>query len=470
MQLTTELLDALSSISPAHRRFVSHAMANPAFLDRSSFGALDHKNCAFGSAVQSWPTLIDSAALRDMQQVSTGLARIIKKIPSIIFASDVEAMSEFYHIDEDFMRHVVLMENGIDRLIEGALGRGDFIKTPEKWWCVEFNLASNLGGVWETSAWEETIISIPVIADYLKSHGLRARVRNTLRMMMHHVIRHAGKTGLAAGGEVNVAYAFPDEFLADDDEAQALTSYFADNYRAVLRHAGNGLRGTWHTCRNSELDVNRNQVFVAGQRVHVMVEISGGIVPLHLLRCHQQGTLNIHNGPVTHILCNKLNMALLSMFQDSEVFSNEERQLIQTHVPWTRRVAEEESDFNGEAIDVPQFIQRNRERLVLKKSVGSSGNFVVAGPSKSQDEWEQALQLALAEGDWIAQKFIRCPPVLYQHGPSGCCPHNVIWGLFAFGEEYGGAFLRLMPEQNGKVVNRQRGSTDGVVFEIETER
>lgn len=463
MELTTELLDALNTISPEHRRFVSHAASNPAFLDRTSFEMLDRKNWVFGSTVQSWPTLIDSSARKEMERVSTGLARIIKKIPSVIFAYDAEAMSEFYHIEKDYIRHVIL-GNGVERAIEIAIGRGDFIKTPERWWCVEFNLASNLGGVWETSAWEEKITAVPIIADYLKKHNLRANVRNTLRLMMHHVVRHARKS-LATNGEVNIAYAFAEQFLAEGDETEALRQYFADNYQETLRDVGDGLGGTWYTCRYDDLEVNRGQVFVGGKRVHALVEVAEGIVPFHLLRCQHQGTLNIHNGPVTHILCNKLNMALLSMFQDSAVFTREERELIQTHVPWTRPVAEEQSDFNGEVIDLPEFILQNRESLVLKKSVGSSGNFVVTG--KSQHEWEQALQRALSERDWIVQRFVGCPPVLYQHGPSGCCPHNVIWGLFALGQEYGGAFLRLLPQQNGKVVNRQRGSVDGVVLEVE---
>jgi hypothetical protein len=215
------------------------------------------------------------------------------------------------------------------------------------------------------------------------------------------------------------------------------------------------------------MEVTHGKVYVSGTRIHVIVEVSEGLVPLHIMHCHIQGALNIHNGPLTHVLCNKLNMALISTYQDAEVFSKEERELIRRHVPWTRRVANEQTDCEGAEVDIPEFVSRNRDCLVLKKAIGSSGNFVVAGPSKTQAEWDQALRLALEEDDWIVQKFVTCPPVLYQHGASGCCPHNVIWGLFAFGEEYSGAFLRVLPQETGKVVNRQRGSIDGVVLEVE---
>jgi len=465
MEFTSELTDVLASISTAHLEFVQHASLHPSYLDRFQFGALEEKHCAITIPIQSWPTLVDGETVAEMERVSVGLCGLIKRIPKVIFNFDAEAMSEFYHLDRTFIEHFVLAAAD-DQVFAGAMGRGDFIKTADGLWCVEFNLASNLAGIWEATAWQQKMMSIPLITDYLDQKKVLVRYRNSFDLQMRHVIQQVCQSGLATRQEINVAYAFPKEEMEKDPAIPEMQKYFNENYLRVLREFGPEIHGECFVCSFDEFSVADGHAFVDGKRIHVVVECIGGDVPLHILRCHQRGTLNLHNGPVTYVLCNKLNLALLSELQDSEIFTEEEQNLIRRHVPWTRKVADCASDFEGRSISLLDFIRENKEILVLKKSISRSGEDVVPGSCRTRQEWEKALAWACEENDWIVQRYVPCPPLPYQWGDYGCCPHDVIWGLFVFGETYGGSFLRVLPKGHGSVVNRPKGAFDAIVLEV----
>lgn len=466
MEFTSEQTKLLRSVSEAHMKFIQYAASDALCLDRSQFNSLDEWHCAIGAKVQAWPTLIGKETVAEMERVSVGLCRVIKRIPAAVFGFDVALMSDFYQLDAGYIEHVILgAGENTEQAIRGAIGRGDFIKTSDGLWCVEFNIASNLGGIWETTAWEQKITSVPVIADYLRRNNLSVQVRSTLRMMMQHVVTEARRHQILKG-QVNVAHVFLPEHMEDDAEVRGLRKYFSENYREALRELGGEMEGDFLLCRFEDLRVSGTFVFLGNTRIHAVVEVTEGLVPAHILRCQQLGTLNLYNGPFSYLLCNKLNMALLSEFQDSDIFEKEERELIRRHVPWARKVTTGTANFEGDVVLLPDFIRKNRATLVLKKSVGSSGNFVVAGPSKTEEQWESAVVRALEEKDWMVQAYIACPSFFYQFGDYGSCPHDVIWGLFVFGDAYGGAFLRVLPKGRGAVVNRQRGSLDGVVLEV----
>jgi hypothetical protein len=73
----------------------------------------------------------------------------------------------------------------------------------------------------------------------------------------------------------------------------------------------------------------------------------------------------------------------------------------------------------------------------------------------------------LAEKDWIAQEHVESRPYFFLDDSDEVVLHDLIWGLFAFGEIFGGVFLRLQPCANGGVVNTAGGAEVGLLLEIE---
>jgi hypothetical protein len=465
LEFTPEQRQALKFLSPAHLAFVERACKDPAFLDKEQFKRFEQKHPSVIAAVQAWPTLIGESMVEEMRRISVGLSNAIKRIPHEIFAMDAEAISEFYHLNRDFVRHIIL-PSITEQALEGAVGRGDYLLAPDKLWCVEYNMSVSLGGVWESTEWDRMVRETPVLADYLRDNNLRIRPRNSLRLLMRHVINEAKRYSRDWDGMVNVAYVGAKtnmEMAYDIPDYKELRIYFQKEYEEVLQE---GERGKFILCSFEELWTDGGRIFFSDTPMNVVLEMTTGDVPLHILRCYQRGTFNLHNGPVTYLLCNKMAMALLSEFHDSGIFTEEEDQLVQAHVPWTRKVVPAMADFKGSSVKLPEFILENQRELVLKKTISASGQHVAVGAHTAPEQWDATLKQALADADWIVQECVKYPQLPYQHGTYGCQLHDVVFGLFVFGTEFGGTFMRVLAKNRGGVVNRQRGSTDAIAVEI----
>src|SRR6185295_8473315 len=88
------------------------------------------------------------------------------------------------------------------------------------------------------------------------------------------------------------------------------------------------------------------------------------------------------------------------------LFSPEEHEAIRQHVPWTRLVRAEQSDYYGKEIDLIEYIRANQQKLVLKPNDDYGGHGITIGWSADQTAWEEALRDALANGDYLAQERV----------------------------------------------------------------
>lgn len=482
--LTPELQRAAARVSEAHAQLVRHACADPAWHARGPFAPLNAPHAIISDPVQSWPTLLGGAARVEMERATVGLSRLIRKLPGLVFDYDADAISAYYQLDLDFIRHFV-MPPTTQTVLDGAFGRADFVLTADRLWCVEFNLAANVGGIWEAPGHGERMMSLPLVRDYLARLGIEVRSRNSLRVMLRQVVTHARRHAALLSqaddaewrqrGAVNVAYAIAKAAITWDDTMHAVSDYLANEYaeacRELAQESGDDARearpGAFVLCGFEELAVDGPHLTLNGRRIHALLEFTAGDVPVHVLRCHAQGGFTLHNGPATYLLCNKLNLALLSEYADSGLFDAGEQALIDAHVPWTRKVTNERATMDGVDVLLPAFILEQREQLLLKKSISRSGHDVVPGIDTAPDAWARALEHALFERDWIVQQYHACPVLPYQHGEHGWLPHRGVWGMFVFGDAYGGGFLRLQPDVQGAVVATSRGAVDGVVLEID---
>jgi uncharacterized circularly permuted ATP-grasp superfamily protein len=96
------------------------------------------------------------------------------------------------------------------------------------------------------------------------------------------------------------------------------------------------------------------------------------------------------------LLAKKASFALLSDEQNSYLFDAAQIAAIHAHIPWTRRVAERKTVYQGREVDLLPFVSEHRDRFVLKPNDEYGGKGVVLGWEASQQEWNETLQLGLA--------------------------------------------------------------------------
>ncbi len=96
-----------------------------------------------------------------------------------------------------------------------------------------------------------------------------------------------------------------------------------------------------------------------------------------------------------------------------------DRKLIRDFVPWTRVVGEKKTTYRDKPVDLPEFIRRTREHLVLRPNDDTGEHGVFVGAEMNESAWERALRTAL-----------RTPYVVQEHLSSGSLPFPV----FQYGE------------------------------------
>jgi uncharacterized circularly permuted ATP-grasp superfamily protein len=121
----------------------------------------------------------------------------------------------------------------------------------------------------------------------------------------------------------------------------------------------------------------------------------------------------------------KAFFAVLTDEQHEHLLSADERELVRSHVPWTRLVAPGRTTIDGRAIDLLEHLRHNREHFVIKPNDEFGGAGVVLGWESDETGWNAAIDAAVARGPgtWVAQRRI---PVRREVFPMVETPHAVV--------------------------------------------
>jgi len=109
----------------------------------------------------------------------------------------------------------------------------------------------------------------------------------------------------------------------------------------------------------------------------------------------------------------KAFFALLTSESNAALFSQNEKDLIRRHIPWTRVVSDVRTTHYEQPIDLLAFVRKNRDTLVLKPSDEYGGTGVTLGWETDEKAWDSTIEKALAAaqaggdaGCWIVQERI----------------------------------------------------------------
>jgi hypothetical protein len=131
-----------------------------------------------------------------------------------------------------------------------------------------------------------------------------------------------------------------------------------------------------------------------------------------LVKGYAAGTTCVANNFRCKIPHVKAFFAVLTEGKNAALFSTEEREIIERHIPWTRVVEDVRTDYYGDSVELLKYIRKHQEKLVLKPSDEYGGRGVTLGWKESRRGWEAAIEQALQGGKmtnggcWIVQEKI----------------------------------------------------------------
>ncbi|MBD0371902.1 MAG: hypothetical protein ICV60_13765 [Pyrinomonadaceae bacterium] len=203
----------------------------------------------------------------------------------------------------------------------------------------------------------------------------------------------------------------------------------------------------------------------------VIHELLGRADETHpLIRAYLDRAVCLVNPFRCKIMHKKAAFELLTDEACADWFSAAEREVINESVPWTRRVSERKTVHRGNTVDLLEHARRNRDAFILKPNDDYGGRGIFFGRSCGEREWDEALSLALSDGDYIIQEALRLRTELFPVFDDerwSLEPMYVDTNPFLFRGRVEGAFVRL---SDSPIVNVTSGGGETGFFVIEGRR
>jgi hypothetical protein len=207
-------------------------------------------------------------------------------------------------------------------------------------------------------------------------------------------------------------------------------------------------------CSPDELEFDNSRLRVGDFRIDIVYKrlLVNEYLPIMrecaaLLDAYRAGAICMVNSFRSKLIHKKALFAVLTDQRRATLFSSEEQEAISKHVPWTRLVRQEKTDYFGEEIDLLEYIKQNRDRLVLKPNDDYGGHGITIGWNCDEISWEEALRSALVNGDYLAQERVPTArevfPALHDDGTIDFAEQLVDLDPLLFNGKVRSAFTRL---------------------------
>lgn len=444
----------LSPEDAALRRFVTDHPRGQEIADPRA-GELPALTQWFKYPIQPWPVLLGEAKRAQLERAALALIQLIRQVPERFFPNDPDGLVSLLGLPPG-QKIAVLPPTGLYK--DFGLARVDLIDDGEELRLLEANMTSTLGG-WELRFWEEWVKTRPAVADFVATLPASPRHRDALAGKFRHLIEGARRVLGAGTTPINTAVVI--DVVEPND---MVGSVFRPLYQEVLAELG--VSGQLVVTPWNGFGPGARWLEVGGVPIQAIFNHTHGISPPLVFQAFKQGRVALVNPPLHRMLGSKRVVALLSARENDPALTAAERELVRTHIPWTRVVSAGALEYEGRSWHLPELLVSGRERFVLKAEKGTGGNAVVIGRATRPDAWREAVARAL-QGGWLVQQLVPSRPYLLQGADGRPQVHDGVWGAYVFGARYGGCYLRAMPSGTGDgVINGSRGASESVVLEL----
>ena len=410
--------------------------------------------------LHSWPWFVSHSLIKTLEECVGRIPDLILRALSLEFGRDYRRFQQFYSMPE-VLAALVLSGGMSGRYLAQ---RTDAIMTANGLKILELNAGSSFGG-WQIQWMDRQYRKQQSLSTFLETRQCHSR--NIPLGFMEFLIRTTSEMGLTSNGEANALFVMTDH---DADEFASLDgpAEIKGIYDAAIASAG--LSGTLEFSSTFQgIQFDRDGVYYLGKKLAcVMSPNVDQPPPTELFRASFSGQLLWTDTPLTSVFNDKRSLAILYQHRNSPAFNEAEKAAIEHFIPWSAPLRRGDVVFNGILQDMETMLLGNREKFVIKVANGARGENVLVGKYVSDIEWSTTVHQALRDELWVAQEYCRSLPYYGQLGECGHGLFDVVWGIFGFGNRYGGCWMRLMPRDSGKgVINSDKGAQEAIVYEVE---
>ena len=276
--------------------------------------------------------------------------------------------------------------------------RLDSFLTESAYSFVELNGESPAGIAYADAAYD-IFSALPVMKRFAEYYNLRALHgrRFMLDVLLDSYVEFLGRKPdrIPQIGIVDL------KGLPTQKEFELFKSFFEKNgYPAVI-------------CSPQELEYKNQLLTFNGFRIDIVYKrlLVNEYLPimdefpalLDAYRAHDVCLVNSFRSKLIH---KKALFAVLTDARRANLFSTGERDVIDAHVPWTRLVRDEKTDYHGKPVDLQEFVLNNSHKLVLKPNDDYGGHGITIGWKSNEAVWREELQAAMLDRDYVVQERV----------------------------------------------------------------
>ncbi len=216
-------------------------------------------------------------------------------------------------------------------------------------------------------------------------------------------------------------------------------------------------------CAPDELEFDNEKLWYGGVEIDVIYKrlLVNEYLPIMeqapaLLDAYRAGAVCMVNSFRGKLIHKKAIFAVLTNEKYASLFNDAEKSAISAHIPWTRKFRAEKTINAGEEIELVDWTRANSSKLVLKPNDDYGGHGIYIGWNSTEEEWDAAIETALADGDYLVQERVSTakemfPMIFDQLGKWGMVEQLVDLDPLLFNGVVGSAFTRLSTSELANV-------------------
>lgn len=325
--------------------------------------------------------------------------------------------------------------------------RLDSFLTADSYSYVELNGESPAGIAYADSA-RDIFMELPVMKKFREKYEVRGMEG---RAKLLEVLLNCYEEYLGHKPEKNPVIAIVDlKDLPTQKEFELFRDYFeAEGYTALI-------------CSPDELEFDNEKLWCKGVAIDIVYRrlLVNEYLPIigeypDLFNAYKAGAICMANSFRAKLVHKKAIFAVLTNEKYAELFDGTELVAIKKHIPWTRRFREEKTFYYDQEIDLVEWTRMSQSKLVLKPNDDYGGHGIYIGWASTVQEWNDAIKLALENGDYLVQERVKTArehfPMLDSAGNWHMIEQLVDLDPLLFNGKVGSAFTRLSSSELANV-------------------
>lgn len=400
------------------------------------------------------PVILPDEQLSEYSLRVIELLELIFSIPNRIFHHDFELMMVEQGLTTDLIQRVLPFCQ--DELITKAklLARPDAILTQDGFKVIEMNVSPSLGGLGIHDRYIE-IFSQTALAAVLESLGIIVQAPDMTSHWQSFLENNfADLTANQCMLELHV------NPTADPTANPRRPDFIQLNNHAGLKVITGLLK---------DVEILEEGVFYDGFKIDIIYTDFALVEYLKfyhddasfacLCEAEKSGKVHLLSSPHACLLFeNKANLAILKNNKYRHLFSEYEQQLIDTYIPETYILDKRTRLYAVEY----------QEQVILKPTLGMTGNNVLFGSNLSEQEWVRLLDTLIDDNEtYIVQKIVQPKPLETLASYGGGERYESVMGCIIADQTFIGCLFRNKSYDGGaQVINHEQGASWCTGFEV----